>query len=271
MSQEVLGTFGGKTERLILPDPEAEVVPGVVWGAYYALFTPAFWRTLAWLDQEDKSYQSYRIGERLEEEVAACLLGGYGIPAEVGLAAYYRVRDAGCLSLKEPASAENLLRLLSEPLKLQGRSVRYRFARQKAMYLSAALRKLSEEPPPTGDDLMFRRWLLKLKGFGPKTASWVTRNCLASDRVAILDVHLYRAGRLMGLFTKRESPASDYYEMEEKFLVFSEKLEVRPSVLDNLIWQRMKEAGNLALRVLRNVEAIEAGGEASLGEAELPL
>ncbi|MDZ3993341.1 hypothetical protein PspTeo4_24872 [Pseudomonas sp. Teo4] len=39
-----------------------------------------------------------------------------------------------------------------------------------------------------------RDWLLELPGIGYKTASWVARNWLDADDVAILDIHILRAG-----------------------------------------------------------------------------
>ena len=39
----------------------------------------------------------YRLGRTLAEEFAACLLGGHGIPAPVGIAAYERLRERGIL------------------------------------------------------------------------------------------------------------------------------------------------------------------------------
>jgi thermostable 8-oxoguanine DNA glycosylase len=253
MTQEIIATFEGSTEKLILPDPDDYVMDGVRWGDNYALFTPSFWTTLAWLDKHDNDYESYRLGQTLEEEVAACLLGGYGIPAEVGWAAFYRIRDMGLLNDSCP-SDETLYGALTEPLDVNGRNVRYRFARQKSKYLSSALAKFREGTPPTHDDLVLRNWLMELEGIGPKTASWITRNWLQSDRVAIIDIHIHRAGILMGLYDLKESPAKNYFAMESKFLNFAERIQVKASVLDALIWQQMKDAGSIALELVRKAQ-----------------
>src|SRR2546429_8375948 len=114
MSQEIEMSVLGAVKRLSLPDHYDTVLPGVTWGHYYATFTPAFWATQAWLDREDKLYSHFRIGETLPEEIAACLLGGYGIPAEVGLAAFHRVRNDGLL-VGGPPSTERLYQVLSTP------------------------------------------------------------------------------------------------------------------------------------------------------------
>lgn len=252
MTQEIVATFSGRTERLILPDPDEWVMDGVQWGRHYALFTPAFWSAISWLTKFENGQDSYRMGNTLEEEIAACLLGGYGIPAEVGWAAYHRVREAGLLNGPAP-SDQTLSKVLSTPLEVRGRRMHYRFVNQKARYLSAALTKLQNTPPPTHDDLALRNWLMELDGIGPKTASWITRNWLCSDRVAIIDIHIHRAGMLMKLYDHKESPARNYFSMERKFLEFATRIGVRASILDALIWQQMKDAGNMALDLVRRL------------------
>jgi N-glycosylase/DNA lyase len=251
MAQEILAEFGGIREKLALPDPDEYVMNGIEWGHHCALFTPAFWATLAWLDKADNRYKRYRLGETLEEEIAACLLGGYGIPAEIGLAAFYRVRDVGLLA-GPPPSEEAICRILSEPIEIDKRKVHYRFAHQRSKYLSEALNKLHCSTPPTQDDFAFRNWLLECKGIGAKTASWITRNWLDSDKVAIIDIHIHRAGLLMGLYCIGESPAKHYFNMERKFLAFAAGIGVKATTLDTLIWRQMKDAGNIALELIKS-------------------
>jgi N-glycosylase/DNA lyase len=240
---------GDHTVRLTLPSPDTTVMPGVLWGCFDTLFTPAYWRTQAWLWRlERKEPVQHALGCSLAEEVAACLLGGHGISAEVGLAAFEHLRRSRLLA-QEPTAAE-CYACLSEPLPLRGRFIRYRFARQKSAYLSVALQKLNAEVPPQSA-VELRNWLMTLPGFGPKTASWVVRNWLDSDSVAIIDVHLHRAGLIAGFFLPRHSLPTDYSEMEERYLRFSQLIGVRPSVLDALIWRDMREAGGVA----RNLES----------------
>jgi N-glycosylase/DNA lyase len=252
MPQVVYAALNGSTEKLSLPDSHAYVMDGVKWGYHYEVFTPAFWAALAWMESTEAEGQSLRIGKTLSEEVAACLLGGHGIPAEVGLAAFYRVRDAGLLDGSLPSEGV-LYDALSEPLIIKGRKVRYRFARQRSAFLSEALNVLDNSAPPTESHLDFRDWMLGIKGIGPKTASWITRNWLDSDEVAIIDIHIYRAGLLMNLYDSSESPSTRYFLMERKFLSFAKRLGLRPSFLDALIWRQMKNAGSMALNVLRRV------------------
>ena len=239
-----------KRQQLRLPDAAHEVMDGVLWGEHYALFTPAYWATMAWYDSFEGRPIDYRIGHTLTEEVAACILGGYGIPAEVGWAAFYRIRQAGLLQRRQPGT-EAFFDLLREPLDIRGKRVRYRFARQKAHYLSSALTKLQTAPPALDNDVALRDWLLQLEGVGPKTASWITRNWLKSDNVAIIDIHIHRAGLLMGLYSPSDTPAKNYRAMECKFLEFARRINVKASTLDALIWYEMKQAGTMALDLVK--------------------
>ena len=64
--------------------PTDEVIPGVLWGSPETLFTPAFWLVQYWMREGSLAPRVHCLGQTLEEEVVACLLGGHGIPAEVG-------------------------------------------------------------------------------------------------------------------------------------------------------------------------------------------
>ena len=186
---------------------------------------------------------SYRVGTTLAEEIAACMLGGYGIKAEIGLAAFYMLRDYGLLSCPPP-SDELIERALAEPLFVNRRRVRYRFAGQRSRYLGSVLRQITAAEPPE-EDLEFREWLLGFSGIGPKTASWITRNWKSSDAVAVIDVHIQRACHLMGLFGPEKLPR-DYFLLEQLFLRFARAIDARPSVLDMLMWNQMRSWGKLA-------------------------
>lgn len=222
-----------------LPDPQASVVSDVPWGRADELFTPAYWKVQSWLYRLHSPTIQYALGCSLMEEVAICLLGGYGIPAEIGLAAFQRIRSRDLLRHRTGLRDE-LQRTLEEPLTVLGRTVRYRFAEQKSRYLACAISVLTDDQPPDGSDHEFRYWLLRIPGVGWKTASWITRNWRASDAVAVLDVHLLRAGRLMGLYSADENPQRDYLRLEERYLQFAAALHVDAALLDVLIWRDMR-------------------------------
>lgn len=243
--QIMFDTDGDSIRTATLPAAHTLVMPGVAWGAFDELWTPAFWAGRAWLFAPDRSFEDFKLGTSLQEEVTACVLGGYGIPAEVGLAAYERLRAAGIP--ETPAGAPEIELLLSTPLAVRGHRVRYRFARNKARQLAACLAILRERDVTGLDDRALRAFLTELPGIGPKTASWITRNWRGSDLVAILDIHICRAGVLAGVFPPAVDPARHYFALEERFLAFAAAIEVRPSVLDNLMWQTMRRLNQLAL------------------------
>ena len=79
-----------------------------------------------------------------------------------------------------------------------------------------------------------------LPGIGAKTASWIVRNHRGSDAVAIIDIHILRAGRHIGVFPVSWQPQRHYTQLECAFLKFAEALGVRASLLDALIWDYMR-------------------------------
>jgi N-glycosylase/DNA lyase len=101
----------------------------------------------------------------------------------------------------------------------------------------------SERPPEK--DVELRTWLLEIKGIGMKTASWITRNWTGSNSVAIIDIHIWRAGQLIGLF-HGQRPERDYIEMEDLFVRFAHGIRMKTSTLDAVIWSQMRSCGHLA-------------------------
>lgn len=251
--QLIIECFEGRVDELRLPPPEEPLLEGISWGRFDEFFTPAFWKGQAWICHRKQRHQQYRLGRTLLEEAAACVLGGHGMPAEVGLAAFYHLQKEGFFASSTAACATetSLEAALTMPLACGGRRVRYRFPRQKARCLAPLLRALAADCPPTNGHENFRKWFLSFPGIGPKTASWITRNWLDSDSVAILDIHIHRAGVLCGIFRSRDQLSRDYFGMEERFLEFAQALGVRASLLDNLIWQQMRLCTATVLRMLQ--------------------
>lgn len=176
----------------------------------------------------------------LPEQVGFCLLGGYGITAELNHAYYERLIAEGVFRSGADVSPEYIEEMLRKPALVGARWVRYRFPRQRATRLSAALREIDEDPPTVTTALEFRRRLTRIQGIGPKTASWITRNWLGSDEVAILDIHILRAGVLIGLFDPGFKLPRDYEELEARFLNFCRALGARASLVDAVIWRGMR-------------------------------
>jgi N-glycosylase/DNA lyase len=240
---------GHEVVRREVPPPEETVLPRVVWGRPDVFFTPAYWMTQYWMREHELPQRGHAVGQTLAEEIVFCILGGHGIPAEIGIAAFERLRGRGLIS-SEAHTAETLSANLREPLDIDGRQVTYRFWAQKAKYLATALQKLSEQPVPCESARDMRSYLMRLPGIGPKTASWIVRNWLHSNEVAILDIHIIRAGQLMNLFTPSERVEAHYFEMEQRFLDLAAAMRVPPSDLDALIWSEMRRTPRLVAKAL---------------------
>lgn len=231
------------TVSVDLPSPEAEVMPGVPWGLVEAFPSPAYWAYQVIARRIEARSIKYRIGQTLREEVGACLLGGHGIPARIGLLAFEHLKARGAFETPSPDEVV-LRRWLTEPMEVGGRSIRYRFAAQKARYLAAALKRLATEPTPQNSGRELRDWLTGIPGIGFKTASWIARNWLDADDVAILDIHILRAGALAKFLDAELTVERHYLALEEQFLSFSKALGVRASELDAVIWWEMMGSPN---------------------------
>lgn len=250
MSQALHYWVGDAEIQRDMPDADADVIPGVQWGEPCALFTPAYWLSQLWmsgLDQKSRSpYQAYGT---LSEELVFCMLGGYGITAELATAAFKACHEARLISHLE-TSVDKWTAQLQQPLMVNGRQQKYRYPKQKARFIAGAMAHLQNNPLAGFGGRELRDELLKINGVGPKTAGWVARNYLDTDEIAILDIHLVRAGLLCGIFTPSQRVERDYFEMEARFIDFCNALTARPAVLDCLIWDQMRAYGRLALDAL---------------------
>lgn len=245
-----------------VPDADEHVIPGVRWGEPWTLFTPAYWLSQFWMNGLDKVIHSpYQARGSLAEEVVFCLLGGFGITAELANAAFEACCEAGLIKTLETDSDAWAAALL-QPLSVDGKTQHYRFPNQKARFLSAAMSYLRENPLEGVSGIELRDSLLKIEGIGPKTAGWITRNYADADDVAILDIHLVRAGVLCGIFSPKERVEKDYHAMEARFIEFSQALGTRPAVLDCLIWDQMRTLGSIALDAVHGKFSNSAKGRA---------
>src|SRR5262249_22181885 len=144
----------------------------------------------------------------------------HGITGPMTIAAFHAVKAAGLLAGDAAPALADLERVLRTPLVVNGhaRPVRYRFAAQRAKRIAAALDYWADEPLPV--DLCARDqrdWLQRLPGVGPKTASWIVRNLTASDEVAIIDIHVQRAGLVAGIFDETWQLPARYRWFEDAF------------------------------------------------------
>ena len=239
-----------------LPSEDAPLFKNIKWGSFTKTFTPAYWKMQIIMSGTcNRGSNGYRTAVDLSDEVCSCLLGGYGVSAEVGYAAYRKLKQYGLTKPCDESSFEDIAlkiyNVLASNLLVRGRVVKYRFPRQKAVRIARALVKLGSEQRPR-DELAFRNWLLSFNGIGYKTASWITRNWLGSDKVAIIDIHIFRACTLMGLFNGTENVAKEYSKLERKFLELARAMHVRPSEMDLIIWMRMREMGRAGTKLFNS-------------------
>lgn len=226
----------------------------VPWYDATHLATPAFWVEQA---RQRPRPETYQIGSTLLEEVALCLLGGHGITEQMAYVSFARLRDEGLLT-GTPQTVAVLHGSLARPFDLPGRPhpVRYRFPRLKAERLSGAIDTLAtNEPPTTADARELRSWLMQLPGVGAKTASWIVRNLTRSDDIAVVDIHIRRAGVVAGVFDPGWRLPKDYRRFEEAFVEWATIGGVPTADLDACIWQSMAELGRRA-RVILGVKSV---------------
>lgn len=236
----------GELRVIRMPRDDVTLVRKYWTGESWQLGTAAFWEDMA---RESPMAGSYRLGATLAEELVACQLGGYGVPSEMAAAAFSLLKQRGVFQTGGADLERWVVRLLALPLDEFGYRGRYRFPLQKGRRIAAALQHLNDVDLTLGDrDL--RDSLLQLPGVGLKTASWVVRNYRASPHVAIIDVHVVRAGIAAGVFDPAWKPASSYALLERAFVAWAGQAGIPASHLDACIWGYLSRIGVGARDVL---------------------
>lgn len=236
-----------------IPPADYEVMPGLRWGSHGNIFTPAYWLSQYWMAKLDEAeFSPYKTATNILDEIVFCMLGGFGVTAELSKAAFQHCKSEGLIDNKVTDISE-WERTLSEKLDLNGRLVKYRYPKQKSKYLASAMQFISNNDVVSLRGKQLRDELLKINGVGFKTAGWIARNFSDADDVAILDIHLVRAGVICGFFSKEQRVERDYMAMEEQFINFCNAIGTRPSVLDCLVWDQMRDFGGFALDIYNSV------------------
>ena len=216
---------------------------------YCTLYTDAFWKLQYELFDCNFGTESLlkEKGSYIDE-VVACLLGGFGFKAEIGWAAFRRLKNRNLI--KCGVDYSSLVNALLEPLKVGETWTHYRFPRQKSKYVYDFLCRKDLKCAPLENDRAFRSWLLTINGIGPKTASWITRNYFLSNNIAIIDIHIYRAGILTGFVSPELDIHKNYFEIEQCFLNYCHSLKVKPSIMDMVMWLNMKKTNKIAISLI---------------------
>ena len=216
-------------------------------GHEWQLGTAAYWESAADLTTNPPSY---RLGTSLIEELAACIIGGFGMTWDIVQPYLERLRVDGVLDAGERPSPERVEALLRNPVVVDGRARRYRFPRQRSMRLCAAFDYVSRLDTDALEDRELRNALSLSPGIGLKTASWIVRNLRSSNAVAIIDIHVARAGVVAGVFDSRWHVARDYMLYEEAFLSWSHAGNVGAAKLDAVIWSALSGKGSWSRQIL---------------------
>ena len=215
-------------------------------GRDWQLGTARYWESVA---EATPTPDTYRLGSTLNEEIAVCLLGGHGMTWDTVFPYFERVRDSGALDSSSPPSTDEIRRLLLEPVLVGGRLRRYRFPNQRSERLSKALAH-SARIDGTLLDVELRDELQRAPGIGPKTASWIVRNYRASNDVAVVDIHIVRAGVVAGVFDPSWTVTRDYSLFERAFLSWCRASELAAAKLDSAIWAALSGRGTWTRQIL---------------------
>jgi len=126
-----------------------------------------------------------------------------------------------------------------------------RFKYKKAEYIIKAREKFSingelfiiSKINQFKDVYKIRDWLVEnIKGLSYKEASHFLRNIGLGENFAILDRHILKNLKLLGIINEipRSLSKKRYYEIEEKMKKFSEKINIPLEELDFVLWYKEK-------------------------------
>jgi N-glycosylase/DNA lyase len=190
--------------------------------------------------------------EELRAELLFCLLGGHGISYELNLSAADRLWERGLFRtprrLPKRSIQAELRKAQFEPRRSNGDLRRYRFPVRKAELLFAAqlwlegIGSLAAEISAISCELERRDFLCSCPGIGPKSASWLLRNCGYARELAVLDIHVVRAMQACGRIDKADL-ARDYEIVETEYLSWCRDYEADPARFDLIVWDFSRSRG----------------------------
>lgn len=129
-----------------------------------------------------------------------------------------------------------------------------RFHNKKAHYISLARKlftvkgkiSIKSSISEFKDMFVLRNWLVdNVKGMGYKEASHFLRNIGFGEKITILDRHILKNLKLMGVINKLPDSLTKntYLEIEEKMKKFSKRINIPLDYLDFVLW--CKETGEV--------------------------
>lgn len=208
---------------------------------------PEIWRNMESTLEADLSE------EALWEELVCCVLSSQ-VKFELSQAVTANLKQNGLLELNafDTTFEEQLGKLLRHPVKVDGRSVRYRFPNIKAKQIAAAQSNiygkggsLNELMNKYSDTSELRIHLVDLvPGLGMKQASMYLRNVSNSFELAVIDSHVLKYMNISDLIMKVPSTISNaqYLVKESKLASYTEKFGFPVGCVDYAIWIVMRVA-----------------------------
>lgn len=187
----------------------------------------------------------------LWKELSCCILSSQ-VKYPTAVAAAEAIAEKGALLSHEPVTPDALRETLAAPLSVEGRQVRYRFARSKAQQLSEAHAAINAQSGGLSAKLESfdngehaRRWFVQhAPGLGPKQASMFLRNTGMTYDLAVLDRHVVEYMDYVGLHVAgRNSTTSSlagYTSREAVLKSYAQGLGMAVGLMDWAIWIVMR-------------------------------
>lgn len=206
----------------------------------------------------EASAKERRLGRLSEEELrfelVACILSSQVSAESVDLA-MMRLTAAGLLeNSRWMMRDEGFESEVSCALSNRGNGAGYRFPRAKAKQLfelrrQLQIRSIRSRLSVHGSIGNMRASLVTdLPGVGPKQASLFLRNIGRTTDIAVIDSHVLRFFKLIGLLSwDRVSTLEDYEQAEAVVIGYACAAGCKPAFLDWAIWITMRAARELRL------------------------
>jgi N-glycosylase/DNA lyase len=183
----------------------------------------------------------------LWRELITCILGSQ-VPNWMGVAAAKQLNAHGLIIPSgHPFTTERIASVLRAPLESQhGR--RYRFPNARARQIVSAHQTVCQQYGDlrsllfgSSPDLCRRRLAESVSGMGLKQASLFLRNVGISSQFAVLDTHVIRYMRDIGLVNTlpRSITPDMYYVLESVLVRYAEQLGLPVGHVDRAIWAVM--------------------------------
>lgn len=121
---------------------------------------------------------------------------------------------------------------------------RTRFHNNKSLYIIEAINNwniVEKQLEEQKNIVKLRNWLAEnVKGFGLKEASHFLRNIGKSEnKIAILDRHILRNLKSLGVIREEKiKNKNNYFDIEKRFISFSEEIGIPIDHLDLFFWSR---------------------------------